>query len=525
MFQKQRLSIWIGALTAFLIVTSSVSVTAQLEFPQEGEKPEELSSGVEGGDHLLNLAGAGEDNLSPGAGPSAESESLGQRMHNLLFKELSNTIPEAIANDEELKKALANAITAFQLQDFNRVMEIFNGEEERIENFPPADFLMAILSFTVRDNKTGLLLLERAAIKRPEYPGTYVWFSKLAIRQRRLTDALAILEKLERLIDQSEYDDVVKKYYHSSCVDGFVLVAMRQQRYEDARKFLELQRSMFPNSPRLIYISAELEFRENNIESSLNYLKQFRDLVPKSQSPELILANWYQKIRNADEYEKWLRTAAEKYQADAQTQFQYAILSFNQEDIETASSTIEKVENMTRETLATRNLKGKIAFFNGAYDVAESYFQIITEQQPKNFDAANLYALCLIESDDETKWGLAKEIATRNFRALPNNFVSQAALGYISFKMGDIEQAKTVLNNAAKTTLPIPEIDYYLALLAKETGDVDKAKSTIERTIKHKGIFLYRSKAQQLLKELGGTTEEVIEPGTEPESDPPSPTP
>ena len=442
-----------------------------------------------------------------------KTDSQGQRVFEVLFTELDNMIPGDFSEDLETRQAIEDAVTAFQLKDINRVRSIFKEQAARNKNFPPPDLLLASLSYAVQDAQSGLVLLERAAIASPDYPGVYLALARLAINQGRISDSLALLEKCERINQSADIEDFVREHYDQQLLDGLTDVAMRQERYDDARQYLEQIRATTPKNAKVLMVSAELEFRQNNIEKSQEYLQSLKSEFPATRPPESILATWYQRTGNQPDAEKWIRKAASKYAEDPQVQLEFASWAVNEEDFPTASSAIIKAEKKAGETPFSQNLKGKIAFCNRAYGIAEAHYRAIAQQQPNNFDAVNMYALSLIESNDPKKQQLAREIAARNFRALPENLVAQAALGYVELKLGETEQAKAILTRAARTPGTAPEIDYFLAALLAKMGETQQAKLVVESALKNKGLFLYRSASQQLLDELDSSTDTLPEPG------------
>ena len=123
-----------------------------------------------------------------------------------------------------------------------------------------------------------------------------------------------------------------------------------------------------------------------------------------------------------------------------------------------------------------------------------------------------MLALCLIESDDEKKQQLAREIAIRNFRSLPDSVVAQAALGYVELKLGDPKQAKTILTRAARSAGTAPEIDYFLGALLAKLDERKQAQLLLESAMKHKGLFLYRSAAKKLLTEMKSASDALPTP-------------
>ena len=445
------------------------------------------------------------------SGDLTTTDAQGQRVFEALFNELDSMVPGEF--DAETKQSIEDAVTAFQLKNIDRVDTIFKELAAKNEGFPPPDLLMASLSYAVQDARSGLVLLERAAIDHPNYPGIYSALARLAISQGRTSDALALLEKCERIIETVEMDDVAREYFDRQLHDGMADVAMRQERFSDARGYLEKLRAATPNDPKVLMVSAELEFREDDIEKSQEFLELLKSKIPSTRAPESILASWYQRTGNEPEAEKWIRKAASKYEDDPQVQLEFASWAVNNENFPTASSAIAKAERRGGESEYSRNLKGKIAFCKQSYGAAEAHFQAIAQRKPNNFDVVNMYALSLVESDDPKKQRLAREIATRNFRALPDNIVAQAALGYIQLKLGETDQARTMLTQAARTPGTAPELDYFLASLLVKMGDEQQAKLVIEPALKNKGLFLYRSASERLLRELNKKAEDLPEPG------------
>jgi tetratricopeptide (TPR) repeat protein len=478
--------------------TQSTAAAIQDDFipPQslDGSKKPSSDSGQQNNDSGNTVSGLalGLDN----------SNSQGQQIFEALFQELDNMIPGEFVEGSPQKKSIEDAVTAFQIQNIGRVNEIFKDLAANNKEYPPADLLLAALSYSVKDSQSGLILLERAAVEHPDYPGVYAAFARLAINQGRVSDALAMFEKFGRTLEASRLEPTAREHFEQQYLDGLIDVAMRQKHYDQARDYLDRQRASLPDNPKVLMVSAELEYHDGNVEESLAYLQQLKTKYPNTRTPESVLGNWFQQEGKTKEAEKWIRAAAEKFPNDAQVQLEFANWAISQEDFPIASSAIIKAEKATSESLFSRNLKGRIAFANQSYGVAEAHYRVIAEKQPNNFDASNMYALCLIESNDEKKQQLAREITIRNFRSLPDNVVAQAALGYVELKLGDPQQAKTILTRAARSAGTAPEIDYFLGALLAQLGESEQAQLLLDSALKHKGLFLYRSAAEKLSAEL-----------------------
>lgn len=424
-----------------------------------------------------------------------------QQAFDMLVKELDGLIPGEFEAGSAEKKAVEDAVTAFQLRDANRVIQILKAQAIADPDFPPTDLLLAGLSFSTGDPKSGRVLLERAGVESPDNPAVYAAFTRLAINEQRTVDALALLEKMARAMTESKLTEKSRNFYELQYLDGMVDVAMRQQRYSDARTFLAKQRESIPLNPKVLMVSAELEFREKNLDKSMEYLKQLLVSLPQARAPETIIASWFQRSGQTEEARKWMADAAAKYKANPQVQIEVASWAVNDEDFPTASASIKKAET-GGETPLSKSLKAKIAFAGQSYAVAESHYQDLYKQNPNNFDAANMYALSLIESSDPAKRALAESIANKNFRSLPDNVVAQAALGYIQLRLGDIEQAKSAIGRALQTNVSSPEIRFFGASVLREMKQPKDARAILEQALNHQGIFLYRTRARKMLAEL-----------------------
>ncbi len=525
---NHRICSWrrIAILSCFALL-NSLQLTAGLIAQDTGGKlgsdfkPPQTIDGSKKSDGATPANGLPQDPTSDGLTENVTpSNSEGQQIFDALFQELDNMIPGEFVADSEQKKAVEDAVTAFQVQNMNRVIEIFKDLSTKNKDYPPADLLLASLSYAAKDTNNGLLLLERAAMEHPEYPGVYSAFARLAMNQGRVSDALAMFEKCGRVIDSTQLDPVSKEYFEQQCLDGLIDVAMRQKKYVEARNYLDRQRKSLPDNPKVLLVSAELEFLENNIEKSQEFLETLKAKLPNTRMPESILATWFQESGKTEDARKWITAAANKYAENPQVQLEYASWLVNQEEFPAASSAIIKAEKAGSESLFSRNLKGKIAFCGQAFGVAEAHYKVISEAQPNSFDASNMYALSLIESGDETKRKLAREIATRNFRALPDNFVALAALGYIELRSGETEQAKAILTRVAQSTGSAPEVDFFLASLLEVVGEKEKAAVVLEATLKQKGVFLYRTAASQLLAKIKQSSDSLPAPAGAPAATP-----
>ncbi len=445
---------------------------------------------------------------SSGQSPNAltPEQDRQQQIQKRFFAELDVLIPGDFAPDSPQKKGVEKAVAAFRQGDMPEANRQFEKLAQADPSFPPVGLLQAGLVFAAGNSTQGFQILEDAALKNPDYPGIYFAFARLAIGQKRYTDALALLDKAVlkmKLKPLSERDEV---HFKSRYYDAMVDILMRQKKYDLARTNLEKLENVSPDANKVPITKAELDFLDGNYDSSFARLKAFNEKNPESNLPEIVMAKWFQDTGKVDEAGVWIIKAAESYPDNPMVQFQYATYAINKDAFTEANVAIETIESKLGETPPTVLLKGQMAFAGQTYELAEAHYKKLIELQPNSFDAANMYALSLIESPAEDKRKLAAQIAQRNLQALPDNQIAQAAFGWVLWRLGEKEQARTFLTRAARSPQLAPEIAFFLATIMHESGSSQQAKLVLEQAINAKGLFLYRNAATKLMQEIDEKT-------------------
>ena len=455
-----------------------------------------------------NFRGPGDIDGSRLTGEQKKDDSLIPKKDNgadatarRLLRELDNLVPGDLEKDSEEEKLLLDIIADFQKGNAESVLKKVEEIAKR-PDYPPSDVMLAALSFSSNDQKTGILLLERASSKFPDHPSIYSAFARLAINSGRTTDARVLFEKLSSVVAATKLSDEAKKFYTAQYLDGMIDIAIGQKRFADARTMLAEQKTLLPDHPKVMMVSAEIEFKENNVEKCIEFLTQMKKKYPQSRAPEAIVASWFQRINKIDESEKWIRKAAGMYPKDPQVQLEFASWALNREDFATATDAVKKAEVTLLESTYSKNLKAKIAFAQEAFVIAESHYESLVSKQPMDSDLSNMYALTLVESKDQAKYDRALGIATRNLRALPNNRIAMASLAYIQMRGGDLDGARQLFNRAAQINGQSSEVDFFFAAYLSRIGNIAASKQFLDRAMSQKGLFLYRAAARRLQKEL-----------------------
>lgn len=137
----------------------------------------------------------------------------------------------------------------------------------------------------------------------------------------------------------------------------------------------------------------------------------------------------------------------------------------------------------------------------GQYDEASEEFYALLEIQPKNWIFLNNLAESLSRLD---KFKEALPHAAAAYNLAPSQPVVLDTYGSILLEVGDIEQATTLLQTAARRAPDSAEILFSLARAYERAGNTEKARALLKEILPEKKLFRSREAAQKLLKKLGG---------------------
>lgn len=453
----------------------------------------------------------------PGADDSDLAQQQAARLEQIsdaLLNELDNMVPGDFADDSPQRKALEKVVAAFmdgQAQVVNDTLDELAAEDS---DFPPRDLMLAAMSYILRDQRSGRALLERAAVNSPDYPGTYAAFSRLALNEGRITDALALLEKCAKAVREKkgELSDKARDHFGRQYSDGMIEVAAAQGRFDDARKMLDYQFGKTPDDPKTLMTAAEVEFKAGELDKSQSYLEKLKSKVPETRPYESIFANWFLRTGKGPEAAKWIHAAAEQHPRDDLIQLDYAKLLIAEEKFDVCGEVIGKIEQLSGESVATKILRGQIEFAKQKYGEAAKIFEDVANEQPGSIEVANLYAMSLIEAGGESNLEQAMKVASENFRRASNNMLVAATLGYAQLATGDVEASARLLSQIARSRQVTAEIAYIFAKLSVARGEIEQARSVLKSALGEQRLFLYRESAKELLSSLYDKKEEIPEP-------------
>ena len=444
-------------------------------------------------------------NLGSNQGVSKEAlESANNRIFEGVHRELTQMIPGEVQPGSKLEASLKEVAQLFSTRKLKEAQSALEKLEAADSRVPPAKLLLAAMAYAVGDGNSGKRLLEAAAISNSDYPDIYFSFARLALGQNRITDADALADKALSVIQNSDgaftkeqIDHFKRRYF-----DSKYQVAKGRGKVDDAKAAVAELAAIAPQAPQTLVARAEVALDSNEMDQALGFLRELgqQQTGESSRPAEVTLASWLQARGKVEEAGALLKRAASERKGDAQIQLALAQWLIKQEDFPATLSAIKALEEIKGDTNGSRELRGKVAFAQGAYAIAENQFKRLSSENPANVDYANLYALSLVHSTAKEKQDLAVNLARKVAQAKLGNVSAMSSLAYVLMKTDQLKAAKTILAKVAKQPNLNAEVTFIICYMLSETGQVVQAKPVLEKIIGSKGLFLFRTEAKKLLK-------------------------
>ncbi len=436
-----------------------------------------------------------------------------QRAIEFLVNEMSQLTPGKISDNAALKDAYNTAAGSLVDEKAEESLEILKTAATANPDMPPAKLLMAAMFFAGGNPQQGFVYLEQAAVDAPQFPLVYVAFARIAISQQRKTDARVLLEKSTSLLDSGNWSEAVKTHLTDSNLDASADLYLLANELPDARKTLETMLERKPDYSRAVLRLAEVAFKEEKIDQSLSLLKLYSTNEKDARAPELMLATFFQRTGKPEGAAKWILDAYDKHPEDIAVLTEYAAWRVNKEEFNEANLALAKIEQLAGKMPVATLLKGKMAFAQQAYELAESRFAELNKLEPTNVEIANLWAMSLAESSSSDKLAMALEKAMQNMEAQPQNPFAATILGWVYFRQKNFEQANVWFSRAAQSNNLPPEAAYYFAKFLQHLGEKEKALELVDGALKAENLFLYRTSAITLKAVLTAGDQSLKAPG------------
>jgi Flp pilus assembly protein TadD len=146
---------------------------------------------------------------------------------------------------------------------------------------------------------------------------------------------------------------------------------------------------------------------------------------------------------------------------------------------------------------------GALYEHDGNIPLATKSYEDALKEMPGLWSAANNLAFLLSEHGrSAAEKNKALSLAEQALASKPNDGKVLDTLGWVHFKLGNMEKARLYLEQALENAPEQPELNYHLGVVLHAQGKKAEARQKLEVAVKSKDEFKGRQEAARILKEI-----------------------
>jgi len=397
---------------------------------------------------------------------------------------------------------LQDAARKFQERDYDAALELLEAAKRQDNSLPPAEIMMARFAGAARQVDLLQKWLDKAAQAHPDDPQAYVAMAELALQGGQFTQADVLIAKAKSLLANFKGTEKRQKEIQKSIAAGLATIAQSRKDWQGAKAQLDGILAIDPKDVGALRRLAMLLCQQGQQEAALEKLQEIAKIKKDFLTPEAVLAQDCQRIDDSESAGKWMVAALQKNPKDFRTRLAAARWALQNEQFDQAMDQAAFAEQLDTNSIEAKILQGNAALFLKDYAKAANLFGQALSQAPGNFSITNNLALALCEQSDPAKRKLAFQYAQMNARMYPRQAEAASTLGWVYYKLGQLDQAEKTLRMAAASGSLSPDTAYYIARVSADKGNAKEARALLERVLKVKGLFSQRAEAQALLQQL-----------------------
>jgi tetratricopeptide (TPR) repeat protein len=400
------------------------------------------------------------------------------------------------------KRELNDALGRFQQGDVDGALARLNDLTRDDPELPPARVILAQFQASANQAAAMRSSLEQAVAETPSDPEAYLILGDLATREGRLTEAGLLCAQADKLVAALSAANPRKQSLDRRAKLGLAWVAEARHDWQAAHGYLDALANSEPGNTGILQRLGQALFHLEKRDEALAKLKAAAEADQNALAAEVLMALLHQEAGDTERAAALMNQAVEANPEDFKTHLAAAQWAMNAQRLDEAARYADAAVTLAPDSIEAKLLRGTIALFSGDYQAAESDLEAVHLYTPANFAAANNLALALCEQNDESKKRRALEYAQINGRQYPKQKEALSTLGWVLYKSGQLDNAESVLREAAAGAGPSGDTAYYLARVLIDRGRGAEAKPLLSTALKTKLSFLYREDAENQLKKL-----------------------
>ncbi|MGA2256424.1 MAG: hypothetical protein ABSG53_17385 [Thermoguttaceae bacterium] len=403
--------------------------------------------------------------------------------------------------------------------------------EEALRKYPDLPSAHVIMGswlaspkFNRRD--LALLQLDEAVKTNSSDPEPYVILGKIALQDRRLSEAAIDFHKAEQLLATYNTTPKHKATIEHETLSGIARVAEAQENWKEAEPALRDLLKVIPEDLVAHQRLARSLFWQGKAGDAYEILRKAKGIDRANSrrnntreeflTPEAIMGKYYDEIEGptSKNAKIWFDAALSNVPKDLATREVVGIWALRKGNLPYAKEQAEAILKLEesdvmryRGSNVGHMLRGLAALWEKRWGDAEKDFEPILLPVPNDFGARNNLALALVEQNDPGKKRRALALAETNYRDNINSPDALSTLAWIYFRVNEFDLAwLTIKKDISLVGGRIdPDTKTYLAHILYHQDNKWPAKECLDDVLKADQPFAMRKEAQELYEKVKDT--------------------
>jgi cellulose synthase operon protein C len=398
------------------------------------------------------------------------------------------------------------AIDQFRAGKFDEALASLEAAVEKRPELPPARLMLARLFLAGGQIPQARLALEQVAAAQPDVPELYLIFGDLALAEGRLSDAALNFQRAATLVGQK---NTPPRWQAQA---GLAAIAEAREDWTAAETALSAWLTMEPkNGPARQRLGRALFHLARSKEALEAFQRAVQD-DPSLEPAALTMGKLYYHAGNSEKAREWMEYAVKKEPDNPRAHLGVALWLLEIDEPQAAHARLDAAAKLDPNLPDLVRLRGLVARQLKDYAAAEAHFQLLLNESPGDFAAADQLALVLIEHPDESKRRRALELAEVNARQYSRSPEALATLGWIYYRLDRLDEAEQALQAAVSGGQTNSETAYYLARVRAARGETTAARQLVAAALEATGRFAHRAAARNWLQSLPDSPVDVGPP-------------
>jgi Tfp pilus assembly protein PilF len=400
------------------------------------------------------------------------------------------------------KSEATDALALFKARDFEGSLRLWKEAAKKNVDMPPAQVIMAQLFLQANMFKESQEALNQAIVDAPGDPEPYMIMAGIAMRDRDLAKAESLFQKASGLLSAFDKSAKRKESLQVLFYGGMAAVAEARKDWAGAQKSLDALTKLDPKNIAARQRLAYCAFQQKNAEGALEILRETTKADPAASIPEIVLAQFYQRVGDLENVKKWMDAALKAAPKNLKTRLAAGYCALEMGRMDEAQKHAIAAMQIDQKSFEAKMLRGLITVCQRDYVAAELFFGSALQQSPDDFVASNNLALALIEQNDPAKTRRALEYAEVNARKYPKSASAASTYGWVLYRTGRLDEAEKALRTAAAAGPMSIDTAYYTARVLVDRDRKADARQLLENALKGTGLSMCRQEAEDLLEQL-----------------------